>query len=136
MVGQNETERARALVKSFYDGAARGAITDFRDSLAEDFELLVPAYLPWGGRFGKEQYVELLPRVATALDFRRLSYVCLIAEGLHVVALIKIGVQGTDRTIIISEHWDIEKDKAVRLLVAYFDPKVLLDQMTTRTVAV
>jgi ketosteroid isomerase-like protein len=46
MVGQNETERARALVKSFYDGAARGAITDFRDSLAEDFELLVPAIFP------------------------------------------------------------------------------------------
>ena len=40
------TERARALVKSFYNGGARGEITSFRDSLAETFELFAPAYLP------------------------------------------------------------------------------------------
>jgi ketosteroid isomerase-like protein len=135
MVDDEATERARALVKTFYDGTARGRITDFRDSLAEDFDLFVPAYLPWGGRFGKQQYVDLLPQVATALDFRRLRYVSLTAEHQHVVALIEIGVQGTDRTIIISEHWDVEAGKAVRLLVAYFDPKVLLDQFAALTAA-
>jgi hypothetical protein len=31
--------------------------------------------------------------------------------------------------VIISEHWDIEEGKAIRLLVAYFDPKILLDQI-------
>ena len=123
------TERARTLVKSFYDGGARGEITGFRDSLAEDFELFVPAYLPWGGTFGKQEYVELLPQVASILDFARLKYLSLTAEGLHVVALIEIGVQGTDKSIIISEHWDIEHDKAIRLRVAYFDAKVLLDQI-------
>ena len=128
MVDSDTTERARALVKRFYEGGARGRITSFRDSLAEHFELFVPAYLPWGGQFNKQQYVDLLPRVAAALDFRRLKYLSLTAEGLHVVALIEIGVQGTDQSIVISEHWDIEDDKAVRLLVAYFDPQVLLDQ--------
>lgn len=123
------TERARTLVKSFYDGGARGEITSFRDNLAEDFELFVPAYLPWGGSFGKQEYVELLPQVASVLDFTRLEYLSLTAEGLHVVALIQIGVQGTDKSIIISEHWDIKHDKAIRLRVAYFDPKVLLDQI-------
>ena len=128
MVDSDTTERARALVKRFYEGGARGRITSFRDSLAEHFELFVPAYLPWGGQFNKQQYVDLLPRVAAALDFRRLKYLSLTAEGLHVVALIEIGVQGTDQSIVISEHWDIEDDKAVRLLVAYFDPQVLLGQ--------
>jgi ketosteroid isomerase-like protein len=124
-----QTEQARAIVKRFYDGGARGEITSFRDSLAEDFELFVPPQLPWGGTFDKDQYVALLPRVAAVLDFKRMTYMSLTAEGTHVVALIKIGVQGTDGSIIISEHWDIRDGKAIRLLVAYFDPTLLLTQI-------
>jgi hypothetical protein len=49
-----------------------------------------------------------------------MRYVSLTAEVGHVVALIDIGLQGTERSIMISEHWDIRQDKAIRLLVAYF----------------
>jgi ketosteroid isomerase-like protein len=122
-------EQPREIVKRFYDGAARGEITSFRDNLAEDFELFVPPQLPWGGTFDKQQYVALLPRVAAVLDFARLTYLSLTAEGAHVAALIKIGVQGTDGSIIISEHWDVGDGKAIRLLVAYFDPTPLLNQI-------
>jgi hypothetical protein len=128
----NDAERAKAVVRSFYDGGARGKITDFVSQLSENFELFVPDYLPWGGHFDKAGYVALLPGVARALDFTRLDYLSLVGEGGHVVALIKIGVQGTDSTIVISEHWDIADDKAVRLRVAYFDPKLLLDQLATK----
>ena len=123
------TEHAREIVRRFYDGGARGEITSFRDYLAEDFELFVPPQLPWGGTFDKEQYVALLPQVAAVLDFSRLTYMSLTAEGTHVVALIKIGVKGTDGSIIISEHWDVRDGKAIRLLVAYFDPTPLLNQI-------
>ena len=125
----SSSERARDIVKRFYAGGARGEITSFRDSLAEDFELFVPPQLPWGGTFNKDQYVALLPRVAAVLDFARMTYLSLTAEETHVVALIKIGVQGTDGSIIISEHWDICDGKAIRLLVAYFDPTPLLNQI-------
>ena len=118
MSADAQAERAREIVRRFYDGGARGEITAFRDHLAEDFELYVPPQLPWGGIFDKAQYLALLPRVAAVLDFRRLSYRSLTAEGSHVVALIQIDVQGTDGSIVISEHWDIRDDKAVRLLVA------------------
>jgi ketosteroid isomerase-like protein len=77
----SQNEQSRAIVKRFYDGGARGEITSFRDSLAEDFELSVPPQLPWGGTFDKAQYVALLPRVAAVLDFKRLSYLSLTAEG-------------------------------------------------------
>lgn len=126
-------EQPREIVKRFYDGGARGEITSFRDSLAEDFELFVPPQLPWGGTFDKQQYVALLPRVAAVLDFARMTYVSLTAEGDHVVALIRIGVQGTDDFILISEHWDIREGKAIRLLVAYFDPTALLNQIQAAT---
>ena len=42
----SQNEQSRAIVKRFYDGGARGEITSFRDSLAEDFELSVPPQLP------------------------------------------------------------------------------------------
>jgi ketosteroid isomerase-like protein len=131
MTGSSEAERARDVVKRFYDAGSRDQITSFRDSLAEDFELFVPPQLPWGGTFNKAQYVALLPRVAAALDFARLTYLSLTAEGTHVVALIKIGVHGTDGSIVISEHWDIRDGRAIRLLVAYFDPTLLLNQFNS-----
>ena len=128
MVDIDDTERARALVDSFYQGGARGHITSFAESLADDFELFVPPQLPWGGTFGRQQYVDLLPRVAAALDFADMTYVSMTAEKGHVVALIDIRVQGTADRIMISEHWDVKDGKAVRLLVAYFDPTPLLRQ--------
>lgn len=126
-----DTDRAKAIVKSFYEGGAQGRITDFASQLAGDFELFVPESLPWGGRFDRAGYIALLPGVAQVLDFARLTYLSFTGEGGHVVALIEIGVQGTDHSIIISEHWDIAGDKAVRLRVAYFDPKILLDQIAS-----
>jgi ketosteroid isomerase-like protein len=119
---------AKAIVKSFYDGGARGEITSFADRLAENFELFIPPSLPWGGHFDKGQYLSILPRVASTLDFARMRYISFTAEGQHVVALIDIGVRGTDKSVVISEHWDIKDGKVIRLLVAYFDPKILLDK--------
>jgi ketosteroid isomerase-like protein len=130
------TDRAKAIVKTFYDGGARGRITDFVTYLADDFELFVPDYLPWGGHFDKAGYVALLPGVAEALDFTRLDYLSFTAEDSHVVALIEIGVRGTDATTIISEHWDIAGDKAVRLRVAYYDPTLLLAHLSAAPVVV
>ncbi|WP_375509095.1 nuclear transport factor 2 family protein [uncultured Caballeronia sp.] len=119
---------ALAVVKTFYQGAADGRIVEFEQYLAENFRLFVPDYLPWGGQYDKAGYVSILPRVAATLDFLKLSYESLTVQGEHVVALIRIAVQGTDKSILISEHWDIAEGKAQRLLVAYFDPKVLLDK--------
>src|SRR6516225_2747126 len=80
-------EDAKAIVKSFYGGGARGESTSFADRLAENFELFVPPSLPWGGQFNKAQYFSILPRVASTLDFARMRYMSLTAEGQHVVAL-------------------------------------------------
>jgi ketosteroid isomerase-like protein len=135
-MSKERTERARAVVKSFYEAGARGTITSFADSLDESFELFVPGYLPWGGTFNREQYIALLPRVAANLDFARMSYVSLTAEGGHVVALIDIAIQGTDERILISEHWDIsDNGKAIRLRVAYFDARALLKHQAASAAA-
>jgi hypothetical protein len=58
------SEQARAIVKQFYEGAARADITSFSDSLAEDFELFVPPQLPWGGTFDKKQLLHQIHAIA------------------------------------------------------------------------
>lgn len=128
------TKEADALriVKTFYRGGAEGRIVDFADFLADDFILFVPDYLPWGGQYDKAGYVAILPQVAATLDFARLTFESVTVQGEHVVALIRIGVQETTESILISEHWDVVQGKAKRLLVAYFDPQVLLDQAASR----
>ncbi len=77
-----------------------------------------------GGHFDKTGYVALLPSVARAFYFTKLKYLSFTGEGGHVVAQIEIGVQENDHTIIISEHGGIADNKAVRLRVDYFDPKI------------
>lgn len=125
----NKDADALKIVKTFYQGAAEGHILAFEPFLADDFILFVPDYLPWGGKYDKAGYVSILPEVARTLDFARLSYQSLTVQGEHVVALIRIGVSGTDESILISEHWDIADGQAKKLLVAYFDPKALLDKI-------
>jgi hypothetical protein len=51
------------------------------------------------------------------------------AGGDHVVALINIGVTGTDAIIKISEHWTVRDGKATSIWVAYFEPQALLDKL-------
>lgn len=128
---QNATEENRAIVGAFYEGGGRDKIGSFANRLADDFRVFVPDYLPWGGTSGKQRYIDwVLPQVVAVLDFGRLRFDSLIAEGDHVVAFIEIGVKGTaGRSIMISEHWDLRDGKAAKLRVAYFEPKILLDRL-------
>jgi ketosteroid isomerase-like protein len=45
-MSDSNAEKNKAIVKSFYEGGARGDITSFAPQLADDFELFVPPYLP------------------------------------------------------------------------------------------
>jgi ketosteroid isomerase-like protein len=122
------TLRNKEIVRAFYDGGVRGDITAFAKYLHPDFVCTAPDYLPWGGtRRGADVYLNAtLPQVSAALDFSRFSYASLVAEGDHVVALINVGVVGTESVIQISEHWVVQGEQARSIWVAYFEPAVLL----------
>lgn len=121
-------EETKAVVDAYYQAGVNGDLPSFGRYLRDDFEVTAPNYLPWGGthpgaEFFREQVLEHLTET---LDFSRFSYESFIAEGTHAVALINIGVVGTDKVIKISEHWEVEKGKAVSIWVAYFEPQPLL----------
>jgi hypothetical protein len=127
---EHETEANRVIVRSFYESGGRGDLVSFDSRLADNFEVFVPNYLPWGGRSGKTRYITwVIPQVLDSLDFGRLRFDSLTAEQSHVVAFIEIGVKGTDASIMISEHWDVFDGRAVKLRVAYYEPGVLLKRL-------
>jgi ketosteroid isomerase-like protein len=125
---QDQIESNKAVVRTFYDGGVRGDISGFGAHLHDDFVCSVPIYLPWGGDTrGAAGYLEdVLPQVAKVLDFGRFSYDSITAEGDHVVALISVGVTGSEDMIKISEHWRLEGGKARSIWVAYYEPAALM----------
>ena len=128
------TARNKLVVGAFYEGGARGDLAVFGARLHPEFVVEVPDYLPWGGAHGPEAYLRtVLPQVGAALDFTRFRYVSVTAEDDRVVALIQVGVAGSDAMIKISEHWAINGEKAVSLWVAYYDPGALLEQISARS---
>ena len=67
--------RCKAIVKALHDGAGRGSIARLAEHLSDDFELFLPAFLPWGGIFGKARFLALLDHLPDVLDVARLDYV-------------------------------------------------------------
>ena len=121
----------KGIVYSYYQAGVEGCLPDFTVHLHPDFTTTAPNYLLWGGmHFGVAffQY-EVLPSLPDVLNFERFNYEAFFAEGEHVVALINIGVTGTDAMIKISEHWTVQNGKATSIWVAYFEPQALLDKL-------
>jgi len=128
------TARSKAVVDAYYRAGARGELIAFAPYLHELFEVTAPNYLPWGGIHKGAPFFrdEVLPNLPDVLDFSRFSYESFTAEGEHVVALINIGVTGTDAIVKISEHWSVRDGKAMSIWVAYFEPQPLLDKLGIR----
>ena len=108
------TAQSRAVVDAYYQAGARGHLTDFAPFLHPDFTVTAPNYLPRGGVHVGASFFrdEVLPNLPDLLDFGRFSYDIFFAEDDKVVALITIGLTGSDKTLKISEHWTVEAGKA------------------------
>ncbi|MFE4230011.1 nuclear transport factor 2 family protein [Arthrobacter sp. NPDC056886] len=124
-------QETKAVVDAYYQAGVEGHLPTFGEYLHDDFVVTAPNYLPWGGahigaQFFREQVLEHL---SETLDFSRFSYEGFTAEGTNAVALINIGVVGTDDLVKISEHWEVVDGKARSLWVAYFEPQPLLKHL-------
>ncbi len=129
---KNSLEQNKKLVRAFYEGgtADLGGIAGF---FLPDFSVTAPDYLPWGGqKTGALVYLqEILPQVSRVIDFSRLTYDSITAEDDRVVVVINVGVMGRSSTIKISEHWVLKNERAVSIWVAYFEPKALIELISS-----
>jgi ketosteroid isomerase-like protein len=122
------TDMNKAIIRSYYEGSARGDLVGFGAQLHRDFVCSTPRYLPWGGDVhGAVAFIaRVLPQIARVLDFGRFSCDSLLAEGDRVVALIDVGIRDTRASVKVSEHWRLDAGKVLSLWAAYFEPAALL----------
>jgi ketosteroid isomerase-like protein len=122
---------SKAVVDAYYQAGAEHRLTDFGPFLHPDFTVTAPNYLPWGGVHRGADFFrdQVLPNLPDVLDFDRFSYEAFFADEDKVVALINIGLTGSDAMIKISEHWTVADGKATSIWVAYFEPQALLDKL-------
>lgn len=127
----SQSDRSKAVVDAYYQAGVENRLTDFAPYLHPDFTVTAPNYLPWGGVHTGAAFFrdEVLPNLPGVLDFGRFSYEVFFADADKVVALINIGLTGSDAMIMISEHWTVVEDQATSIWVAYFEPQALLDQL-------
>jgi ketosteroid isomerase-like protein len=128
LVTSNST---KAVVNAYYDAAIARDRSMFYPFIHEDFVAVAPSYVPLGGkRHDANSFREVvMPHLDRMLDFSRFNYESLTAEGGHVVALVKIGIADTPHMVMISEHWEVVDNKALSLLVAFFEPQRVLESM-------
>jgi ketosteroid isomerase-like protein len=125
------TRDTKTLVSAYYQAGVQGILPAFGPYLHPDFAVTAPNYLPWGGTHHGADFFRdaVLEHLHEVLDFQRFRYDVFITEGDQAVALIDIGVVGTDRSVKISEHWTVKDGRAMSLWVAYFEPQPLLDKL-------
>jgi ketosteroid isomerase-like protein len=126
-----ELEANKDVVRAYYSASKAGDQSRFVPYLHPDFFAIAPSYIPLGGRCHTATSFrdEVMPQLAKTLDFTQLKYESLVAEGDQVVALVRLGIAGTDDSVLISEHWTVRDGKAVSLLVLFFEPQKLLDSI-------
>ena len=131
MTDKTQTLTSLEIVDAYYQAGKEGRLTDFASYVADDFSTTAPNYLPWGGTHPEGAFFrdQVLPNLPDTLDFSRFSYDVLFADGEKVVALINIGLTGSDAIIKISEHWTVRDGQARSIWVAYFEPQALLDKL-------
>jgi ketosteroid isomerase-like protein len=131
MAVHSENERNKAVVDEFYKAGIQGHLTSFAQYLHPDFTVTAPNYLPWGGRHAGAAFFrdQVLPSVTDVFDFARFSYDNVVTEDGRVVAVINMGVTGTDAIIKIADHWTVRDGKATSIWVAYFEPQALLEKL-------
>lgn len=128
MTDQLLTDQNKALVHSFYAGGTNSEAKEYGEIFHPEFKVTAPDYLPWGGTSNLKTYLEdILLQVTAVLDFKRCEIISLIGENDSVVIVIDIGIMDTPHTVRISEHWSIQKGKAINLWVAYFEPQQLME---------
>jgi ketosteroid isomerase-like protein len=131
MVATTENDRNKVVVDEFYKAGLRRDLTSFSQYLHTQFTWTAPNYLPWGGTHTgatlfRDQVLSSLPDV---FDFARFSYDNVVAEDGRVVAVINMGVTGTDAIIKIADDWTVHDGKVTSIWVAYFEPQALLEKL-------
>ena len=131
------TEDNRALITEMYAAAKRGDFESFFAVISPDVVVTEPHFLPYGGSYhGLDGLERLFSDVTQILDLPNLTVDRLIADGDHVLGLIRVPIAGTDSEVNLAELSIIEDGKVVEMRIYFHDAGMLaLRSPATRPVS-
>lgn len=85
------------IVRRHYALNASGDHAAARELLTDDFVIVVPAFMPFGGTYrGKDAFLELIPRVRAAAAVLSIKPIATSVGDDHVVEIVEFTLAGHD----------------------------------------
>jgi uncharacterized protein len=119
MTHAEQTSASRKIVEDMYAAGSAGDFEGFFARVSTHVVVKEPAFLPYGGTYrGIDEFKALVGKVAAVLDLRTLTVERLIADGDHVVALVRVSTVDGDE-VRLSEL-SIVRDGSVAEMEIFF----------------
>jgi ketosteroid isomerase-like protein len=83
-------ESNKAVIRAFFEAGSRGDLDRVQELMADDIVIHQPAYLPYGGSYGKSQFPQLAATMSRYIEMRRARVVNLVAEGDYVFVVLSV----------------------------------------------
>lgn len=119
--------RNRQIVVDFYAAGVRGDLDSFLSYLSDDFVLYEPPFLPYGGAYhGKQAMLEGFGEIGRYLDVKGLEVDHLVADGEHVIGILRAPDRTTGELVLIAEESTLRDDKIVEMRVFFHEGRSLV----------
>lgn len=127
MGGDDLSERNRRTVRDFYAAGVRGDLDAFVSYLADDFVLYEPPFLPYGGAYhGRQAMLEGFGKIGEYLDVSGLEVDHLVADGEHVIGILRAPDRATGELVLIAEESTLRDDQIVEMRVFWHEGRSLV----------
>ena len=117
----------RQIVVDFYAAGVRGDLEAFMSYLADDFVLYEPPFLPYGGTYrGKQAMLEGFGKIGEYLDVSGLEVDHLVADGEHVIGILRAPDRATGELVLIAEESTLRDGRIVEMRVFFHEGRSLV----------
>ena len=112
------------LVRQHYALNFAGDHAAARELLTDDFEITIPAFMPFGGTYtGKDAFKQLIPIVVAALAVEKIEHVATTIGDGYAMELVEFTLDGHDGPPLpVAEVLRFRDGKICEIRPYYYDP--------------
>lgn len=127
----SDCERNTKVVRGIYKAMVDRDLASFLPLIADDFTVVQPSWLPYGGsHHGVDGLLDMFRQALRVFDVSELQVRSLVAEGDEVRAVFVIQTRGRGVDVLVSEHWRVTDGKARHLEVSFDDPTLVVEELS------
>jgi ketosteroid isomerase-like protein len=127
-------EQQFELVKKHYALNFAGDHAAARELLTDDFEITIPAFMPFGGTYtGKDAFQKLIPIVMEAIAVARIDHIATTVGDDYAMELVEFTLKGREGPPLpVAEVIRFRDGKICEIRPYYYDPFPMIAQAEQR----